>query len=280
MTTTLSSLDGTQLAADVVVPSGADRGVVLVHGGGVDRHEGGFFDRLADGLAGSGVASLRVDLRGHGQSAGRREDLTLAAVANDVRAALDDLAARLPAERVSLLGASFSGGVCATVAARHPARIDRLILINPLLDYKKRFVDDKDYWHDNRIDPDVAARLAADRYVAHSPTFPLGIGLLNEVFWWDTRADLPRIAAPTLVVHGSGDTFIPIESSRTAMAALTCQAELVELDGAQHGAAVHDDPTYQHPQTRRWQAEVIAAITRWAGGDHPAEESSDADRTA
>jgi uncharacterized protein len=79
-------------------------------------------------------------------------------VANDVRAALDDLAARLPAGRVSLLGASFSGGVCATVAARLPGRVDRLVLINPLLDYKKRFVDDKDHWHDDRLDPAEGCR--------------------------------------------------------------------------------------------------------------------------
>jgi uncharacterized protein len=44
---TLRSLDGTVLAAGVMIPSAATRGVVLVHGGGVDRHEGGFFDRVA-----------------------------------------------------------------------------------------------------------------------------------------------------------------------------------------------------------------------------------------
>ncbi len=263
MASTLRSFDGTELVADVVTPPGAARGVVLVHGGGVTRHEGGFYDRLADGLAGADVASLRFDLRGHGDSGGRQQELTLAGVGNDIHAALDHLAAHLRTDRVSLLGASFSGGICASLAARHGELIDRLVLINPLLDYKKRFVDDKDYWDHDHIDTPAASRLATDGYVAHSPTFRLGVALLNEVFWWNSRADLPHITAPTLVVHGTDDTFVPIDSSRRAMTALTCPSELIELDGAQHGVAVPDDPDYQQPQTRRWQAQVTAAVARW-----------------
>jgi hypothetical protein len=59
----------------------------LVHSGGVAREEGGFFARPAAGLAEERVASLRFDLRGHGDSEGCQEDLTLAAILNDIRVA-------------------------------------------------------------------------------------------------------------------------------------------------------------------------------------------------
>jgi len=257
------SLDGIELSATLLTPAHAARGVVLVHGGGVTREEGGFFKRLADGLAAAGVASLRFDLRGHGSSGGRQEDLTLSGVGNDVRSAAEHLAATLGVASVGVIGASFAGGVCAMLSARRPQLVERLVLFNPLLDYKKRFVDDKDYWSNDRIDESSAELLAADGYVAHSPSFKLGRALLNEVFWLDARAELGAIKAPTLLVHGTRDTFIPIESSRSAAAALTCRHELMEIDGAQHGLAVHDDPGYRDTQTQQWQKMVIDRTVRW-----------------
>jgi hypothetical protein len=84
----LGTLDGLHLAATIVTPDEAgDRAIVLVHGGGVTREEGGFFTRLAAGLGEAGVASLRFDFRGHGKSEGRQEELTLAAILNDIRVA-------------------------------------------------------------------------------------------------------------------------------------------------------------------------------------------------
>lgn len=38
---------------------------------------------------------------------------------------------------------------------------------------------------------------------------------------------------------------------------------LIEIDGAQHGIAVHDDPQYLDPQTQRWQAQAITDIADW-----------------
>ncbi|MEV1291690.1 hypothetical protein [Pseudonocardia sp. NPDC049635] len=68
-------------------------------------------------------------------------------------------------------------------------------------------------------------------------------------------------------MHGTGGTFIPIESSRRAARALTCPHRLVELDGAQHGIAVPDDPGYTDPRTRAWQSEVVALIADWSAGE-------------
>jgi len=41
---------------------------------------------------------------------------------------------------------------------------------------------------------------------------------------------------------------------------------LVEVDGAQHGFAVHDDPNYLDPQTQVWQASVVRSVTEWVVG--------------
>ncbi|MBP2323788.1 alpha-beta hydrolase superfamily lysophospholipase [Kibdelosporangium banguiense] len=262
--TTFRTFDGLQLAGTLVAPDvETDQALVLIHGGGVTREEGGFFRRLAEGVAEAGVASLRFDLRGHGESEGRQEDLTLSAILNDIQAAIAHVRNEISATSVSLLGVSFAGGICGYFTAKRPELVDRLVLGNPLLNYKKRFIDDKPYWHDDQINEETGKELAEQGFVAHSPTFKLGRALLNEVFWLQPHTVLGEIKTPTLIIHGTKDTFIPVESSRTAVRELRCEHQLVEIKGAQHGFAVHDDPTYANPQSQEWQAFVIRTVAEW-----------------
>lgn len=261
---TVRTLDGLHLATTVVTPDGQpERAVVLVHGGGVTRDEGGFFARLAAGLGDAGVASLRFDLRGHGESEGRQEDLTLSAILNDIRVALERVREATGAHRLSLLGASFAGGVCAYYAAKRPTELDRLVLFNPQLDYKQRTITSRPYWTDDQLDDDMAQRLAQEGFIQFTPTLRHGRPILNEVLWFEVLSLLGDIRAPTLVVHGTKDTFVPVEASRAAMDLFTAEHKLVEIEGAQHGFAVHDDPQYLNPQSQEWQAFVIRTVTDW-----------------
>ena len=269
------SRDGLRLRGTLVRPAGAagaagaavavGPAVVLVHGGGVTRDEGGFFTRLAAGLAAAGLPNLRFDFRAHGESEGRQEDLTISGVLNDIFAAVEHVTDELGRGRgpVSLVGASFGGGICAYFAACHPRLLHRMVLLNPLLNYKKRFIDDKPYWRDDRIDEEAGRELAARGFVAHSPSFKLGRPLLNETFYVQPHRVLGQIETPTLIVHGTGDTFVPVRSSRDALGQFRCAVELVEVDGAQHGFAVPDDPRYRDPRTREWQASVIGTVIGW-----------------
>ncbi|WP_433261906.1 alpha/beta hydrolase [Actinosynnema sp. CS-041913] len=260
------TLDGRTLAGTLVAPGVAERAAVFVHGGGVTRNEGGFFTRMATGLAEAGVASMRFDLRGHGESEGHQEELTLSTILNDISAVIAQVREATGAAAVSLVGASFAGGITGYYTAKRPDDVDRLVMINPLIDYKKRFVDDKPYWTNNHIDDEAGQELAGQGFVAHSPTFKLGRALLNEVFWLKPGEVMAEIARPTLIIHGTQDTFIPVESSRTAAGRLRAEHRLVEIEGAQHGIAVHEDPQYLHPQTQEWQAFAIRTAADWITG--------------
>lgn len=260
----LATLDRLQLAATFTHPeTSTGHAAVLVHGGGVTREEGGFFTRLADGLAEAGVASLRFDLRGHGQSEGRLEELTLAAVLNDIRVAVARVRELIGVERVSLLGASFGGGICAYYAAKRPDEVERLVLLNPQLDYKRRTVDNTPFWENDHLTPEAAQQLAEQGYLAFSPTLRHGRAIFHEVFWFDLDEAIPQITAPTLLVHGTKDTLVPIESTLRALPHFRAEHRLVKVEGAQHGFAVHDDPQYLNPQSQEWQAFVIRTVTEW-----------------
>ena len=259
------SLDGLRLRGTLVVPlSVRGPAVVLVHGGGVTRQEGGFYARLASGLEEAGLPSLRFDFRAHGESEGQGEDLTIAGVANDIRAAVDHVREMTGSGPVGLIGTSFGGGISAFFAARHQDQVRRLVLFNPLLDYKKRFIDDKPEWDGDQISEQAGQKLTTQGFLPHSPTFKLGRALLNEIFYLNPRLALGELTVPVLLVHGTRDTFVPVESSRAAVGQITMAgARLIEVDGAQHGFAVHDDPLYRDPQTQQWQASVVRSVTEW-----------------
>jgi uncharacterized protein len=274
--TSIRSLDGLRLGATVVTPDSAARhGALLVHGAGVTREEGGFFTKLAAGLSEAGIASLRLDLPGHGESEGRQEDLTFAALLNVIDVGLAQLRALTGVAGTSLIAASFSGGASAAYAAQRPEEVARLVLLNPLIDYKQRLVDEKPAWASGAISESAGRSLLSQGYVGHGPSFKLGRPILNEVFWFTPRTLLGEIVAPTLIVHGTKDTFIPVASSRAADGQLHCPHRLIELEGAQHGFAVHDDPAYADPQSRAWQAFVIQEVAAWLTAEPPADSGAD-----
>ncbi|EGX61354.1 putative hydrolase [Streptomyces zinciresistens K42] len=261
---TLRTLDGLHLAGTLVRPQEpTTQAVLLVHGGGVTREEGGFFGRLATGLADAGIASLRFDLRAHGESEGRQEELTLSAILNDIRVMLAHLRRATGADDITLLGASFGGGVCAYYAAKRPEEVSRLVLFNPQLNYKRRTIDSRDYWTDDVISEEAAAELTERGALQFTPALRHGRPMLNEVFWLKPHEALREVQAPTLILHGTADTLVPFESSRDAVARFTAPVELVPVEGSQHGFAVHYDPQYLDPKSQEYQAFVIRTVTDW-----------------
>ncbi|BFU47750.1 alpha/beta fold hydrolase [Krasilnikovia sp. MM14-A1004] len=237
--------------------------MIQVHGGGVTRHEAGFFDRMAAGLAGVGVAALRFDLRGHGESGGKQEDLTISGVLNDIRSAVAFLREAAGVGRTALVGQSFGGGICAYYAAARPKDVDRLVMLCPRINYKKRTIDDRPYWIDDHLQPAQVEELNDRGFIQYSPTFRHGRAFLNEVFWLQPHAVLRDIQAPTLIVHGTADTLVPIDTTLAAMPLLNSASRLLKIEGAQHGFAVDGDPTYLDPQSQEWQAQVIRAVADW-----------------
>ncbi|MFC5722069.1 alpha/beta hydrolase [Streptomyces gamaensis] len=262
------SVDGTALAGTVAAPEGATRGLaVLVHGAGVTREEGGFFSRLAAGLARIGIRSLRFDLRAHGASGGRPEDITIAGVSNDIRAAGHYLKRESGLQQpVHVIAASFSGGAAALHAAHRPQDVEKLVLLNPRLDYRERYITSRPYFDDTDfISAEAAQALDEVGFTERSP-FELGRSLLNEVAYLDPEVFVRAVRVPVLLVHGTKDTFVPVESSRHHLPLFGGPAELMELDGAQHGFAVHEDPHYLNPQSQTWQAEVIDRVSEFLAG--------------
>ena len=120
--------DGWQLVGDLHLPGNGQPvpGVLLLNQAAGSRSA---YEDLAQHLATRGIASLRIDLRGHGDSVNQgqfipgenmRRDLITDAD-DDVQAALDFLAslASVDKSRIGIVGASYSGEEMSEAARKH-----------------------------------------------------------------------------------------------------------------------------------------------------------------
>ncbi len=130
---TIAGASGLRLEAQVAVTAGARAGVVVCHphplyGGDMDNPVVGV---TIDACRDAGLATLRFNFRGVGGSTGSHDEGR--GEQSDAVAALDHLAALLPAGApVALAGYSFGAGVAAAIAAGGRA-LGGLALVAPPL---------------------------------------------------------------------------------------------------------------------------------------------------
>ena len=124
--------------------------------------------------------------------------------------------------RWSLIGSSLGGYLAARWAELHPERVEHLVLLCPGFDLPSRWarlfsVETLQRWKEKGSIPvvDAAGRLVK----------------LHHDFFLDAceHPPYPEVPCPTLILHGSRDEMVPIESSRE-YAATRDRVELVELD--------------------------------------------------
>lgn len=122
------TVNGQQVIGTLCLPSGGPAPVVLMlHGFTGSRDEmlvtgtgEGVFSRSARRMAQQGLASLRIDFRGSGQSAGDFADTTYEGQIADALMALQVLQAepRVQGDRIAVLGWSQGGLVASAIAGR------------------------------------------------------------------------------------------------------------------------------------------------------------------
>ena len=260
---TFRSLDGYRIAGTLAEARSDERGaVVIVHGIAVDRDEFGAFNvKLAQRLAEAGFRSLRFDLRGHGESDGGFEDLTLCGGISDIAAAVAYLETVAHAPSVHLVGASFGGGLSVLYASRYAQALSSLVLLNPNLDYRRSWLADDDYWDDDAVTPEGAAALADPGWVSHGE-FRVGRPLLHELVHLIPGDDMKRISTPTLTIHGNADATVPYDVSASQYQ-VAAASELITIEGADHGFIEPGDEEGRSATSQEMQRRVFTHAVDW-----------------
>jgi dipeptidyl aminopeptidase/acylaminoacyl peptidase len=204
--------------------------IVILHGfvGSKDQpHQ--IFVKLSEALAAAGVASLRIDLRGRGDSEGDTCDFTYASDMADVRAALDWLAARPEADpgRLGVAGMSW-GATLAACTAGEDARVRAAALIAGSATIHT--------WN-----PPL-------REVEGRQVFEIFCNLVGGQFYESIRGVRPleilaRSRGPVLIAHGTADEDVPLDNARqfaVALGAAGVPYELALFEGADHVFMQHE----------------------------------------
>jgi pimeloyl-ACP methyl ester carboxylesterase len=213
--------------------------LLLVHGLGYTRQGWG----PLRGLLARRYRVLSFDNRGIGESEIPPGPYTVGELAGDVLQVLDEAGVA----RAHLLGVSLGGMVAQLVAAEHPDRVDRLVLVGttpggrdafPLPEQTLALMAEA-----ATLQPEVALRRFVENALAP------GSALADEVYayrrsyspdpagWaaqaaagatWAAEGRLARILAPTLVLAGTADAVVDPRNARLLADAIPgAQLELI-----------------------------------------------------
>ena len=212
---------------------GAGPPLVILHGATSSGREQ--FAGLA-AVLGRGFRVYLPDALGHAGTAGSADDWTTAALAADVIGFADALGLA----SFHLLGYSMGGMTALHVASSHPERIRTLVAMSigtdrePRLSVARSLMDPERIEHD---DPGWARFLAA----RHDPLHGRGSwrallqAIVSDIAEQSllSAAQLRAIDAPTLVIAGDRDPFVPVAQA-LALSRQVRDGRLLILPGAGH----------------------------------------------
>ncbi|MEM6972921.1 MAG: alpha/beta fold hydrolase [Pseudomonadota bacterium] len=239
-----------RIEGTMVAPQGADplALVLMLHGyTGARDEQRGMFRRAAERLAARGVASLRIDFIGSGQSDGEWADTRFSTQARDAIRAVAALRAAYPGQDLPLGMLGFSqGGLVALRAAAAGAPVERLALWNPVMDpmatYGIIFGRETILHGAGLADVGETAVIEGTRL---RPAFFVELAAADPI------ADAAATPAEIMVVTGRRDSLVRQGAALAGRLAAAREAEIgrptriVSLDAGHDLGAIHAPPVLQ-----------------------------------
>lgn len=220
---------------------------VLCHGFGGDKCEnGGMLKGFAEALAERGVASVRFDFNGHGESEGSMREMTVLNEIEDAKKVVKWAASQLWCSgQVSLVGHS-QGGVVASMTAGELGEggVSRLVLLAPACVLKDDVRRGSTFGskYDPKNPPEVVALPGGKE---------IGCEFILSAYNLPIFETAKKYQGPLCIIHGTGDP-IAKKDHVERLHAEHPGSEMHLMDGDDHGLS----KTY--PEVCRIVAEFIS----------------------
>lgn len=185
---------------------------------------------LAKGLAEKGIASIRFDFNGHGNSQGRKQDMTIEKELADARAIWEYVRALPYVNGIGLLGHSQGGVIASMTAGRLAAggtAPDGLVLLAPGSVIKEACQGGK--FFNARFDPQDPPE-----YIRCWGIYKLGREYLLTTQQLDIYGTASAYKGPVRILHGTRDSIVPMWCSEKFVETYGDGAELVVVEGENH----------------------------------------------
>lgn len=233
--------------ATVVIPDGEGPfpGVVMNHGHGGGRQEGGGFTRLAKALADAGILTIRMDFPGSGDSKESFTEGYLSNMISDSDASLAYMLANYPvaADKLGILGYSMGGRIALTIAGSADNPYKAVGLLAPSANWGEELL--QGFFGGPDEYKRLYAEASTDKGYADYTTQYGQQQKLSKTWFDELIASKPldaisAYAGPMLVVHGDKDTVVPADVNEAVVAAYPA-AKIVLVPDADHGYGFYSD---------------------------------------
>ena len=227
----LSRIDHLQLAAWYIPKEDAKRAIILVHGRDASKQNAisGRLPKLASEIHQRGLAVLMLDLRGHGESEGKRYTWGVYE-RRDVLGAVDFLLDKgFSTGMIGVLGVSLGGAAAIGAAYEEPA-VGALMLDSTFADLPALV---KPNWHKESGLPDFFLPSAFLMWQALYRFDLESVKPAEELAGMDPR--------PLLVLHSQSDEMVPLVHG-VQLAEAAPDGELVLFEDCDHAELFRDSP--------------------------------------
>lgn len=202
-------------------------GVILYHGFSGDRMEPGFmFVRFSRLLADNGIASIRFDFLGSGESDGSFTDMTFSKESEQASIIMDYFKNlnMIDETKIILLGLSMGGALAGYLAGIRSSELKGLVLWAPAGEMRL-FIEKREKGIES-------GEITGD--IMDISGLRLGEGFIEDVRSLNVLDQTTGYKGDVLIVHGTGDTVVPVEVSEDYLELFGGRAKLVLIDGADH----------------------------------------------